>query len=1572
MPPQIALSHTKQNLPVYFPGQTIEGFLLLDVSSLVQVQELKISLVGSVSIPRATLNAERMSFFCTSMSFFRDLQRQKVARTRGTTLADLHEDPSESDDEIREINTNDGDGWERVYDDSTSPIRRASELPIPIPSYSRSTIHRMASISSTPTKFYHSASLHARKRHKKLSFFNRKCITSATSCPRIKPAYCSDPVNADFQEDDKGHVNDAIKARKIVFDMQDLIAVPSEAGYTIHADTTFNVLAVTYEILVKMKVTELDRHGGQNDGRRKTSQRVEKVPVHVESTFSLITLSSDGSERYADFETRFGRTISLDTIALPITVGSVRVEEDLHRLAMGLYYLISRFLETGQCRKAAAALKDDLAENYWLTPKRYDWKGQAHVLTACELDARYKHIDSAHLHTLFTQFIKAANELYPPPAQNITSVLGFHDGASTRQDSVHTRVLRGEYVGPVSGKSGWRAYNTFLSSQGRKYLGRTNIAEALSLREIGCRSVSPKQPPTYIGKEYELLVQISGHRYPAFNVVFDRTGLRFATGSDDWVVKLWCARTGILIHTFRGHQNVIADIAINEENTLIAAAATDGIIRIWNLKTFAPVAVLMNPLGANNKRKPFLTVSFSPSPKAATRYLLATAEDGNARIWKWDRDTLKFETDPVVLACRVKAKDELHCGSFNATGTQFAVAGDDGFVRVFSTVATPEMILSAQNIMIESASSPRPRGRPPKAHIQEPPGPQFQPGNGPILIGQLEGHKGDVNDLAYSHSGNRILSGSVDGTARVWSMILNEPWSCVILDVKEDPPQYVVEKHERERAQQQAQLAATIVADAVVNGEQAPQRPVEAIDGGLWENGVFKYPNKVTDLIWSLDDDLAIVATSYGADIKVFDPLTGDLFVVVDTDGMSSLYGVGRDKEAYAEAASRALSGQQFETDYFPLRFDERLYCVDEQTQIPPHLIPHGPVLNWGGLEYSKQLPENYGRNIPLKLVDGKFEQEEAQRLAEYEAEENQCRRLKLAHIAKITPIDKNKIVRQRKDWARTKKVEEEPDYTVINDLPLLPLHDDSEDDDFEAAEESSEESSTASETDLEIPEDLNDDDTDEVPWIENDDGGYSDTRARPSSSTSRRTRNRSNGWKRKSAKKGRPQNTKKRRTLVIDDEDDEAIGPRRRGYVPGTYRESGSDFTSEPSSSSESEPESGKANNDTDGQTPRQGTSKAKSKAKFNVADYAPSSWIRETRQLITPYHPQIGDIVAYFKEGHAQYLRQSRMLNFFAERNGPRVNMDTVVFCEVKSINWQVGPPTWCRVKFKVLDCINLIQVVQRAASPIWKAEQGEFTVDFCDEDGAPEFLVLAPRFFSSLQLNLQIGQYINGLFAETIYAGRIVGYNQDISQIWNSYPPGGAFSPWQCFQVEWVSEPGSIDNLSPWELTPSDVSAQDLYSSRDTLDDATVQRTRDIFVYVINREEYGAFIEHVDWEEVPGYLLQVAYPMCVDMIERRVNDGFYRRPQALLYDVDLIAKNCNKYNEPSSLIARMSNQLARFIKTRLEDPNKPLEVDEDRKGKRRAATEDDLDDYQESASEFEDENVDIEDDVSSHELE
>lgn len=184
---------------------------------------------------------------------------------------------------------------------------------------------------------------------------------------------------------------------------------------------------------------------------------------------------------------------------------------------------------------------------------------------------------------MLQRLVHHTDTLLPPPAKGSSTLLGPGDASLLRTISVHTDK---PYI-PRAPRS--RLGKHIFSHPNRQVF---NSCLALTGRELGGNVLRDQRQPTFVSRSYKELVTLFGHRFPIYCVTFDKAGLRVITGSDDYLVKIWCARTGYLIYTLRGHQKEITDLTLNEENTLLATTSTDGVIRVWSLKDFRPIAVL--------------------------------------------------------------------------------------------------------------------------------------------------------------------------------------------------------------------------------------------------------------------------------------------------------------------------------------------------------------------------------------------------------------------------------------------------------------------------------------------------------------------------------------------------------------------------------------------------------------------------------------------------------------------------------------------------------------------------------------------------------------------------------------------------------------------------------------------------------------------------------------------------------------------------------------------------------------------------------------------------------------------
>ncbi|KAJ2414593.1 hypothetical protein GGI10_002277 [Coemansia sp. RSA 2530] len=284
------------------------------------------------------------------------------------------------------------------------------------------------------------------------------------------------------------------------------------------------------------------------------------------------------------------------------------------------------------------------------------------------------------------------------------------------------------------------------------------------IRQRGTRSIHQQLGPSArlplsLVADFRKLVRCHGHKLGTFSVMFDKTGQRMITGSEDFLIKIWSTETGYLINTLKGHQGFVNDMVLNNENTLLASASTDGTTRVWDLQTGEPRAVLV--VNRAGRRKSINAVRFSPSPCPEIRYLATTCDDGLCRIYRWDRDQLTFDTTPFTIDGRFGARDSIKSIAFNHTGSRLALATGAGYISIYSTIA-------------ETAST----NTNPITHWGV-----------PRLLRRIAAHESNVSTLAFSSDGQMLLSGSRDGTVKVWQCgRADSRWESVAVDLKEHLP----------------------------------------------------------------------------------------------------------------------------------------------------------------------------------------------------------------------------------------------------------------------------------------------------------------------------------------------------------------------------------------------------------------------------------------------------------------------------------------------------------------------------------------------------------------------------------------------------------------------------------------------------------------------------------------------------------------------------------------------------------------------------------------------------------------
>uniref|UniRef100_A0A8C2GS23 Pleckstrin homology domain interacting protein n=1 Tax=Cyprinus carpio TaxID=7962 RepID=A0A8C2GS23_CYPCA len=1027
-----------------------------------------------------------------------------------------------------------------------------------------------------------------------------------------------------------------------------------------------------------------------------------------------------------------------------------------------------------------------------------------------------------------------------------------------------------------------------------------NIVETIYSRRLNGSYRLGQLVPTAVYQHMKMHKRILGHLSSVYCVTFDRTGRRIFTGSDDCLVKIWATDNGRLLATLRGHAAEISDMAVNYENTLLAAGSCDKMIRVWCLQTCAPLAVLEGHTAS------ITSLQFSPLCSGNRRFLSSTGADGTICFWQWDARTLKFGQRPSKFIERPRPGVQMICSSFSAGGMFLATGSTDHIIRVY----------------------------------------YFGDGQ-PEKISELESHTVCNAFCVKIKNGTSFVSGSRDGTARVWQL-QQQDWRSILLDMATKlPGKYNPPPLEDKVTKLKVTMVAwdcndnTVITAAnnltlkvwnsytgnLIHVLMGHEDEVFVLEPHPFDSRVlFSAGHDGNAIVWDLARGVKIRSyfnmiegQGHGAVFDCKCSPDGQHFACTDSHGHLLIFGFGSSSR-YDKIADQMF----FHTDYRPLIRDAHNFVLDEQTQQAPHLMPPPFLVDVDGNPH----PPRYQRLVPGR--------------------EN-CREEQLIPQMGLTSSGKNRlnqVVSQQAAEGSSpldsmiQRLQQEQDQrlgsdsranrgsvsspTEVSSPPNVGLRRSGQIEGVRQMHSNAPRSEIATERDL-------------VAWSRRV------LVPELSPAVMRRERKKNPGLKITAApgEYSLPSDFICHIAIYLTyTYFSQSHTYMHIYYNYSDYSSDYSDWTADaginlepPKKTSVKKKKKNASSSEEDGEK-KKDSKKERRKEKqdkdgnngLTLEEWLPSAWITDTMPRRCPFTPQMGDEVYYFRQGHEAYVEMAKKNKIFSinpkKQPWQKLELREQELLKIVGIKYEVGLPTLCCLKLAFLD------------PDTGKLTGGSFSMKYHDMPDVIDFLVLRQQFDNARQRNWMIGDRFRAVIDDAWWFGTIE--SQEPYQA--EYPD----SLFQCYNVCWDN--GDTEKMSPWDM--EEIPNEAAFPDELGLSVPLTEEEQKALLYKPLEGEWGSrtrdeeceriikgidqlctldvavpFELPVDLQAYPTYCTVVAYVTDLSTIRQRLQNRFYRRMSSLMWEVRYIEHNAQTFNEPGAFIVKtakfVSDLMLQFIK-------------------------------------------------------
>jgi WD40 repeat protein/tRNA A-37 threonylcarbamoyl transferase component Bud32 len=288
----------------------------------------------------------------------------------------------------------------------------------------------------------------------------------------------------------------------------------------------------------------------------------------------------------------------------------------------------------------------------------------------------------------------------------------------------------------------------------RRFNGHTDAVQSVDWSRDGKLALSSSNDRTvrlWDVKTGQQVRVFTGHVGQVWRAVFSPDGQSVLSASHDSTVRLWDTETGEAIRVLKGHKGIVYTVAFTPDGRRAVSAGQDRTVRVWDLDSGEELARFEGHKGD--------VVGLAVSPDGSRA--VTSSRDRTARIWLL----------PPRTASEAEPRGQVVLDS-DTPSVPIVLQRDGKAVRTLSPQSSRPVSLPVGDYTAEASGVSGLRISPGRFHLQEGQTQRIEVRRGRDYAGELtrlEVPSGQmVHGLSFSARGDRLLTTSSDGGARLW------------------------------------------------------------------------------------------------------------------------------------------------------------------------------------------------------------------------------------------------------------------------------------------------------------------------------------------------------------------------------------------------------------------------------------------------------------------------------------------------------------------------------------------------------------------------------------------------------------------------------------------------------------------------------------------------------------------------------------------------------------------------------------------------------------------------------------